>query len=356
MPDGAATAAGGGKASCPNGVAIAFLGAASGPRAEPGVSIYRGAKLAVDQHNRANAQCHVTLRRFDTEGDPATAATLLTQLVDDPSVLAVVGPAAESSTTGELLEKAGIVHLVPSATTDDAPANNGRTFYRAVGTDDTQGPAAARLAKNLGALKVFVVQDDTAYGRSVGTPASETLGALLVGSASVHVGTTDFSGTVAEVMASKPDVVVYSGAVAEAARLDRQLVAHGFQGAIIAPDRSMDGRFSALAGSAAKNAYFTCLCMPSALYPDFAKAFSAAYKGAAPRAYSIESYDSAIVLLQGIDQGNDDRKALHRFVAQYSAQGYSRWLKWDASGELAEAPVYGYRVDGRTIAPVGALD
>lgn len=46
---------------------IAMAGALTGANAALGINIVNGAQLAVDQHNKANPDCKITLKRFDTE-------------------------------------------------------------------------------------------------------------------------------------------------------------------------------------------------------------------------------------------------------------------------------------------------
>ena len=64
--------AGDGKATCPP-VSIAMAGALNGPDAALGINIKDGVQLAIDKHNAANPGCQVTLKTFDTEGDPQKA-------------------------------------------------------------------------------------------------------------------------------------------------------------------------------------------------------------------------------------------------------------------------------------------
>ena len=60
------------------GYKIAFFGALTGGNAQLGINIRDGAKLAVDQYNKANASCTVTLVEKDSAGDPAQASGLAT--------------------------------------------------------------------------------------------------------------------------------------------------------------------------------------------------------------------------------------------------------------------------------------
>jgi branched-chain amino acid transport system substrate-binding protein len=357
VPDNAATAAGDGDAVCPNGTTIGYVGAMTGANAQLGINIYNGVQLAIDQHNKANPKCQVKFKKFDTEGDPNKATGPVTQVVNDDSIIGVIGLpfSGESKATGEIFEDAGLVHITPSATNPALTTNGWKTFHRGMGNDEVQGPTVAVLAKKIGAEKVYVVQDDSDYGIGLGRTSKEGLGDMLAGQDKVTTGQKDFSATIAKIKNSKADAVFYSGYYAEGAPFAQQLKAKGFKGVFIGPDGVKDDQFVKQAGSASEGAYFTCPCLPGELIPDFAKAYKKAFD-AAPGTYSIEGYDTAIVLLKGIDDGNTTRQKLLAFVESYSGQGYAKSYKWAANGELADTPVYGYKVDKGKIVSVGSLD
>ena len=60
---------------------IAAMGALSGPNASIVIPSVDGAQLALDQWE--NDDCTVELERFDTEGDPAKATPVATQIAGD---------------------------------------------------------------------------------------------------------------------------------------------------------------------------------------------------------------------------------------------------------------------------------
>lgn len=358
VPSDAVSAAGDGKAKCANTTTIGYAGAMTGANAQLGINIYNGVQLAINQHNKANPDCQVQFKKFDTEGDPTKATGPVTQVVNDKSIIGVIGLpfSGESKATGKIFEDAGLVHITPSATNPDLTTNGWTTFFRGMGNDAVQGPTVAVLAKKLGAQKVYVVGDDSDYGIGLFKTSTEALGSMLVGKDKVTTGQKDFSATISKILNSKADAVFYSGYYAEGAPFDQQLVAKGFKGAFIGPDGVKDDEFVKQAGSASNNAYFTCPCIPGELIPDFADAYKKAFKNKAPGTYSIEGYDTAIVLLQGIDKGSTTREKLLSFVQDYSGQGYAKSYKWAEDGELTDTPVFGYKVDNGKIVSVGQLD
>jgi branched-chain amino acid transport system substrate-binding protein len=357
-PDDAVSPAGDGKAECPATTTLAYIGAETGPNAQLGINILNGIQLAVNEHNEANANCQVKLRKFDTEGDPNKATGPVTQATNDENIIGVIGLpfSGESKATGNIFEQAGLVHITPSATNPLLTTNGWTTFFRGLGNDNVQGPAVPVLAEKLDADKVYVVQDDSDYGIGLATSTTEALGDRLAGSDKVTTGQKDFSATISKILSAKPDAVFYSGYYAEGAPFNQQLVSKGYEGIFIGPDGVKDDQFIQQAGDASGNAYFTCPCVPGELITSFADAYKKVSNGAAPGTYSVEGYDAATVLLAGIDAGNQDRAKLKEWVKSYDAQGLGKALKWDETGELSELPVYGYKVQDGKIVSVGVIE
>jgi branched-chain amino acid transport system substrate-binding protein len=111
-----------------------------------------------------------------------------------------------------------------------------------------------------------------------------------------------------------------------------------------------DPQFIKLAGqAAAQGAYFTCPCVPADASKEFAAQYKAKY-GTDPQTYSAESYDAATILLSGIDHGNDTRAKLLDWVNAYDADGITKHIKFDSTGELAGQPaIWSYVVQGDAI-------
>src|SRR6266542_2895508 len=90
-----------------------------------------------------------------------------------------------------------------TATTDtateptDTATNGWKVFHRGVANDDSQGPAAANYIKKvLNAQKVFVIDDQSAYGSGLADAVKKALGSLVVDSDKVTRNVTkDFAGT-----------------------------------------------------------------------------------------------------------------------------------------------------------------
>jgi len=350
--------AGDGKAKCAATTKLAYIGAETGPNAQLGINIYNGVQLAINQHNKANPDCQVQFTKFDTEGDPTKATGPVTQAVGEADIIGVVGLpfSGESKATGNIFEQQGLVHITPSATGVSLTTNGWKTFFRGLGNDGVQGPAAAKfLVNELKAKKVYVVQDDSEYGIGLAKSVTDGLGSgAVAGTDKVTTGQKDFSATISKIMNAKPDAVYYAGYAPEAAPFDQQLVAKGFKGTFVAPDGVKGDNFIKLAGDASKNSYFTCPCIPGELIPSFEKDYKALVN-VEPDTYSVEAYDVTTVLLSGIDAGKQTRADLLAWVTAYDKDGVSKHYKWDATGELQAPDVYGYKVQDGKVAPIGLI-
>jgi branched-chain amino acid transport system substrate-binding protein len=359
VPKDAANPAGNGQAKC-SGETIAYVGAESGANAQLGINIYNGVQLAINQHNKANPNCQVAFKKYDTGGDQAQAPGIVTQVVNTKNIVGVVGLpfSGESQATGGIFQQAGLVHVTPSATGPQLTQQGWTTFFRALGNDNVQGPAAAKfITGKLKAKKVCVVQDDSDYGIGLAAAINKALGSSADSTCAdkVTTGQKDFSSTVSKITAAKPDAVFYSGYYAEGAPFDQQLVNQGYKGIFVGPDGVKDPKFIQEAGPASSNAYFTCPCVPGELIPSFASAYKAVSGGSAPGTYSLEGYDSATVLLKGIDSGSVTRPALLNYVKNYNGDGLSKHLQWTSTGELSSSTVYGYKVQNGQIVYVGTI-
>jgi branched-chain amino acid transport system substrate-binding protein len=338
--------AGNGQATCPATTTIAMAGALTGPNAALGINILNGAKVAVDKHNKANANCQVQLKEFDTEGDPQKATQVAPQIVGDQNVIGLLGPAfsGETKATGPIFFQAGLLSLTASATNPALTTNGWTNFFRGLANDAVQGPAVANyMVKTLGYKKVCVVEDNTDYGAGLAEEINKGLGDAADSNcaAKVKTGDKDFSATVQLVKGESPDAVFYAGYYSEAAPFVQQLRDGGVTAPFVSADGTNDPQFVAQAGEASKDAILSCPCGPA---PD---AYATEYQdlnGAAPGVYSTEGYDLATIMLLGIDSGVKDRAGLIDYVKNYDGTGLARQYKWNSTGELSSSLIWIYKV------------
>jgi len=334
------TPAGPGTASCPAGTAIAMAGALY---TTVGMNVLHGARLAIDQFNQANPGCQLTLKPFDTAGDPQTAAA---QIVGDASIIGLLGPAfsGETTATGAVFNQAALLSATASATSPALTGNGWTNFFRGLGNDQLQAVATAKwLTGQQGYQKVCVVHDSTGYVAGLASSVTQALGpaAASTCAATVQTGARDFSATIRSIKSVNPDAVYYAGFWTEAAPFVQQLRAAGVTARFVSGDGSNDPQFVAQAGPASQGTILTGLFGPAT--DEFAVHYQTAF-GAAPGAYSVDAYDIATIMVTGISSGVTDRAGMIGYFRTYDGQGLAKNYRWDASGELTDPILWLYQV------------
>jgi branched-chain amino acid transport system substrate-binding protein len=361
---GDTTAAGGeteapaGDATCAEGTSIAFFGALSGDAGNLGKNIRNGAQVAVDQFNAANAGCQVSLVDFDSQGDPAQAPALATKAIEDANILGIVGPAfsGESKAANPLFDEAGLAIITPSATNAELNDNGWKVFHRALAGDDKQGPGIAAYMQNtLKAETVGVIDDASEYGKGLADIVRETLGDAVVASDTVDPTAADFSAAVSKMKDAAPAAIFYGGYYAEAGKLAKQLRDAGVESILVFGDGVKDQGFIDAAGPAAEGSIITCTCADGASNADFAAAYGEVFAGETPQTYGAEAYDAAQAFLAAIASGAADRAAVLEFLKTYEAEGVTKTIKWDETGEVAGNAVYSYKVAEGAIVVEGLI-
>lgn len=336
-------------------VKIAYQGPLTGDNAAYGSYATAGIEVALaDYAEQFPDGPTVEVVYADTQGDPAQAPTVATDLINDDALIGLTGPAfsGETNATGPAYAEAGLVTVSMSATNPDLSKNGWETFHRVVANDAAQGPAAAALMENtLGYTSIYIVDDSSDYGVGLG---GEITGALdpanIVGSDKVQVGDTDFSATVTKVKDSGAEALYFAGYAPEAALFLKQLRDGGYEGDFLSGDGTVDAAFL----TAGEFTEGTILTFPGIL--DAGEDFTAKWDALSGDkgeigAYTLEAYDAAWVLLSGIGEGNTTRADLLEWVKGYDAEGLTKHIKFTAEGEIDGASgVYYYTVeDGKTV-------
>lgn len=337
-------------------VKIGMFGALTGPNANLGIYIQNGVNLALDDFAKKNPNCKVTLENYDSQGDPTQAPSLAKKAIDDKKVVGIVGPAfsGESKAADPAFAEAGLVHITPSATNPALAENGWKTFFRALGNDATQGPAASKYIKDtVKAKKTFVIDDASEYGKGLADIVRKDLGSVVVGSDTIQQKQTDFGASVTKVTSSGADALFFGGYSPEAAPLIKQLRDAGWKGTFVVADGVKDQSYLDNAKDAAEGTIITCPCVPADVAPEFQTAYKAKFNEE-PNTYSGEGYDSATILLEGIAAGKT-RETMLDFVKSYDKKGVTKQLKFDEKGESADIKVFAYKVEGGKIVSAGEI-
>ena len=241
---------------------IAFVGPLTGDSANLGIFIRNGAKTAIQEFNAANPTYKITLKEFDTQGDPAEAPTVLDKYINDDKILGHRRPAFSGETKAVLptLEENGLVMVSASATNTELPdvVKDGKVFHRVLPED------AAQAAGHLEVFQDDVEAQDDRHrprqhrvrqgGRALDVALKQLGDVKLVDTEAIDPKSQDYSAAVNKVKAANPDVVFYGGYYEQAGRLKKQLTDANVRAQFISGDGSLDTGFVKAAGSAANGA------------------------------------------------------------------------------------------------------
>ena len=344
---------------------IAYQGPLSGDNAQLGINEDNSVKLAIDEANK-KGDLPFTLKYVfsDDEGSPDKSPAAGQKLIDDPNVMAVIGPAFSGATAAieAKFTEANLVSVSPSATRADLTSLGFKTFYRVLQTDAVQGPALANyVSKGLSAKSVYVVDDKSAYGAGLSKFVTDQLKTNGTAFKSEGVAVTkDYSATATKISTSGADVVVYAGYYAEFALFTKAVKSAGFKGAIISGDGSKDGEYVKQAGASAEGVYLTCPCGDANSDPK-AATFAAAYKafnaGAEPSTYSAEAYDATNAVIAAMKSVGKTltRATVADAVKTIDYMGITKEIKFEANGEVGGEAIYLYQVKSGKIAVLGLI-
>jgi branched-chain amino acid transport system substrate-binding protein len=342
---------------CAKGTSFAFLGALSGDNGALGQNMVDGAQIAVTEFNKANKNCQVSIKKFDSQGDPAQATPLAPKIVGDKNVVALIGPgfSGETKATMPVFEAAGLVMITPGATNAKLQTNGWTKFHRILANDDKQAPGVVALLKKKGAKKVGVIDDASEYGKGLADTVRTQLGALKAADDTIDPKGTDYSAAVNKMKAADVDYIFYGGYYGEGANLLKQLRDGGVKATFVAGDGVLDQKFVDQAGAAnAEGSLLTATGAPSNVNPEFLAKFQSSYKKD-PTLYAPEAYDVAKVFLDALAAKQTTRKQVAAFVEKYDKKGVTKQIKFTPEGEVGGDAVYAYVVKGGKILGEGQI-
>ena len=191
-----------------------------------------------------------------------------------------------------------------------------RNYARVVWNDQFQGAAGAQLAQELGLKKVFVLNDSETYGLGIATLFSsyaEKLGIQILGNQKWDKDASSYESLASRVKASGADSVFLGGIVCNnGGKLIKDLRAGlGPDVTLVGPDgwtpisATIEG-----AGDASNNMYITQPGIPVDQLKGAGKEFVDAFQqefGKAPDPYTVYAAQAAVVLLDAIEVGGNDR-------------------------------------------------
>lgn len=277
-----------------------------------------GANLAVDEINKAGGidGKQITVVSKDNKSDNAEAATVVSNLINNDKVNAVIG----SMTSGAVksmtpnITKGAVPLVTPAGTDDTLTVTNGEVneyIFRSTFQDSYQGKVLANYTTNeLKAKKVVLYYDNSSdYAKGIAKSFEKTYDGKIVDKVSFQSGDKDFQATLSKIKGEDFDAIVMPGYYNETGLITKQARELGIEQPILGGDGFADPTFITLAGdAAATNVYYVSGYSAKALATDTTTKFIAAYQAkykSEPSMFDALSYDAVYM----VKQAAEDTKA-----------------------------------------------
>jgi branched-chain amino acid transport system substrate-binding protein len=322
-----------------------------GPSGAVSAQIVNGEKLALHDSGGHIGQFKISYDSMDdsspTSGqwDPGVTASNAKTAANDPSTIAYLGDynSAATAITLPLINAADILQVSPASPyaglTSSAYAGQDeperfyptgrRSFARLEPGDPAQARAQARLMRELGVGKVYVLNDQDPFelplAQMVAADA-EHAGVSVVAHDSLDTtATTSFVGEVSKIARSGAQAVFFAGGTTPGTvSLWQQLHSADPRLWLLGPSTMVNATFtSAIGAGAAARTLLSTPILPVSRYPTSARRVLAAYRRQfheQPEAYALFGYEAMSATLQAIThagaRGNNRQAVIDSLFAE----------------------------------------
>ena len=251
-------------ASAADTIKIALAGPVTGPVAQYGDMQFVGAKMAIEQINKAGGVNGKELEAvvYDDACDPKQAVAVANKIVND-DIRFVVGHLCSSSTqpASDIYEDEGVLMITAASTSPDITTRGYQLIFRTIGLDSMQGPTAAKYIINTVKPKnMAVIHDKQQYGEGLASSVRDEVqkaGIKVALYEGVTAGDKDFSALIAKLKKENVDFVYYGGYHPELGLILRQSAEKGLDVKFMGPEGVGNKDISAIAGKASEGLLVT---------------------------------------------------------------------------------------------------
>ncbi|HJT68436.1 MAG TPA: ABC transporter substrate-binding protein [Pyrinomonadaceae bacterium] len=308
-------------------ILVGYYGDLSGRTSSFGQSTKNGVEMAADEINKAGGvngrQIQVIVE--DDQGEPNKAATVVTKLINQDRVHALLGEVASSNSLAAApkAQEAKVPMISPSST-NPAVTQVGDYIFRVCFIDPFQGEVMAKFAaNNLKAKRAAILYDfNSDYSRGLYEFFKRSftqLGGQVVAEKSYTQGDRDFSGQLTAIRAANVDVIYVPGYYGEVGVIANQTKQLGIKAPLLGGDGWDAPQLWQLGGAALNGDYISNHYSVDDPSPAIRK-FVADYQGRyniLPDALAALGYDSMKVLGDAIKRaGSTDSAKLRDAIAQ----------------------------------------
>ncbi|MCB0351131.1 MAG: ABC transporter substrate-binding protein, partial [Bdellovibrionales bacterium] len=200
-------------------ILVGEFGSMTGSEATFGISTHRGIELAVSEANDAGGikGKQIKLISLDDQGKAEEAASVVTRLITQSKVVAILGEVASSRSlaAAPIAQKHQVPMISPSSTNPKV-TETGDYIFRVCFIDPFQGYVMAKFASENLNMKTVAILKDVKSDYSVGLAdyfkkTFEEKGGKVVSEESYVSGDIDFKAQLTQVRAQKPDAIFIPG-------------------------------------------------------------------------------------------------------------------------------------------------
>lgn len=293
-----------------NEIVIGHFASMTGSEATFGQSTDEGIRLAIDEANAAGG-IHgkkIKLITMDDQGKAEEAASVVTRLIEQEKVVALLGEVASSRSlaAAPIAQSKKIPMLTPSSTNPKV-TQVGDYIFRACFIDPFQGTVMAKFAaENLKYKKVAILRD-VKSDYSVGladffASKFKELGGEIVADVSYQGSDVDFKAQLTQLKSKNPEALFVPGYYTEVGLIARQARELGIKATLLGGDGWDSPKLSEIGKTAINGAYFSNHYSTESKEPA-AIEFMAKYRekyGKQPDGLSSVAYDATKMLLKAI--------------------------------------------------------
>ncbi|HEX8176042.1 MAG TPA: ABC transporter substrate-binding protein [Pyrinomonadaceae bacterium] len=292
-----------------------------------GQSTKNGVQMAVDEINKTGGinGRQIQLLIEDDQGLPAQAATVVTKLINQDRVHAVLGEVASSNSLAAApkAQEAKIPMITPSSTNPKV-TQVGDYIFRVCFIDPFQGEVMAKFAVNTLKAKTAAVLTDvnSDYSRGLDqffTDKFTKMGGRIVERQSYTQTDQDFSGQMTAIRSANPDVIYVPGYYGQVGVIAKQAKQLGIKAPLLGGDGWDAPQLFQLGGEALNGSFFSNHYSyedPRPEVKSFVDAYRARYN-AIPDAIAALGYDAMKVLADSIRRsGSTEGQKLRDAIAQ----------------------------------------
>ena len=308
-------------------ILVGYYGDLSGRTSSFGQSTKNGVEMAADEINKAGGIDGrlIQIITEDDQGEPNKAATVVTKLINQDKVQALLGEVASSNSLAAApkAQEAKVPMISPSST-NPAVTQVGDYIFRVCFIDPFQGEVMAKFsANNLKAKRAAILYDfNSDYSRGLYQFFKKSFisqGGQIVSEQSYTQGDRDFSGQLTAIRSSNPDVIYVPGYYGEVGVISNQTKQLGIKAPLLGGDGWDAPQLWQLGGASLNGNYISNHYSVDDPSPAIQK-FVADYKGRfniLPDALAALGYDSMKVLADAIKRaGTTENTKLRDAIAQ----------------------------------------